>query len=160
MPNPYDPGRIEGCWLGVDHYMDWTHTQQSPYCGFDGTGGTVDPNHTDVPGGCTTDLPSWGSASPYVAWASANETTYGPVFIANGGGPDPDTYADAETVTLWEAKDFYNQIASAWGSNANLCIVDTTKHGIQYESLPCENDPPGASVLSDTASFITSHLPT
>ena len=160
-PPDYDPGRVAACWVGVNHYMDATHTQQTPNCGFDGPDGRVDPRYTDVPGDCTSDLTSFHDASPYVSWATANESDFGPVFIANGGGDytDPYDYDKAETVAITEPVDFYNRIASAWGTHAHLCIVDAPKHDSQYEDLPCENDPEGATVYSDTAAFIEAQLP-
>jgi len=103
-------------------------------------------------------------ASPYVSWATANESDFGPVFIANGGGDytDPYDYAKAETVAITEPEDFNHDrlIGNGWAlADAELCIVDAPKHDSQYEDLPCEGDPEGATVFSDTAAFIDAQLP-
>src|SRR6266536_2639891 len=161
--DPYDPRRIAGCWIGVNHYMDATHTQDTPNCGFDGPDGTVEPTYTDVPGDCTSDLQSWYDASPYVSWATANKPDFGPVFIANGGGDytDPYDYDKAETVAITEPLDFHidRLLGNGWNtSNSQLCIVDAPKHDSEYEDLPCDDDL-DSTVFSDTAAFIDAQLP-
>jgi len=167
-PDGYDPGRMGGCWWAMDHYMDWTATQQSPYCGFDGPGGEVGPDSTDVPGDCTSDLQSWYDVSPYVTWASATESDFGPMFVANGGGPyiappDPYPYEDAETVVITDPVDFYKLLTQTldWTSDeANLCIVDAPLHGSEYEDYLCDDDATsGHTVFWKTAAFINSQLP-
>ncbi len=163
-PPDYDPGRVAACWVGVNHYMDATHTQDTPNCGFGGPDGRVEATYTDVPGDCTSDLQSWHDASPYVSWATANKPDFGPVFIANGGGDytDPYDYDKAETVAITEPEDFNHDrlIGNGWAlADAELCIVDAPKHDSQYEDLPCEGDPEGATVFSDTAAFIDAQLP-
>ena len=179
--DPYDGGRMDDCWTGENHYMDFLHTQVLPYCGFDHLSGgqldgEVDPQHTDISGNpsppdtCTTDDADWANASPYTEWLNQNatEAVYGPVFMANGGGPyDPAhpeqyQYKSAETEAVTDAYDFKDLLLDTlhWGSsNLDLCIVDTPKHATEYQGLPCEGDPQGATVLDDTAAFISAHLP-
>ena len=87
--------------------------------------------------------------------------------MANGGGPfDPAhperyQYTSAETVAVTDAYDFDTLLGTLGWLPADLdrCIVDTPLHGTKYEGLPCEGDPPGGTVLADTAAFISSHLP-
>ncbi len=107
--------------------LDFQHTQQDPNhrCGFDHTveegqnDDQGDPFLTDISGNpsqdiCTTDDADWANASPYTEWLNQNatEAVYGPVFMANGGGPyDPAhpelyQYARAETEAVTDAYDF------------------------------------------------------
>ncbi len=63
-------------------------------------------------------------------------------------------------MAVTDAYDFDTLLGTlGWGSNRDRCIVDTPKHATEYEGLPCEGDPPGGTVLADTAAFISSHLP-
>jgi len=64
-------------------------------------------------------------------------------------------------VAVTEPYDFDTRLGTlGWfPADLDLCIVDTPKHATEYEGLPCEGDPPGGTVLADTAAFISSHLP-
>jgi hypothetical protein len=163
-----------GCWKAEDHYMDYLHTQPGALCGIDGTDGEVDPEHSDITGvssqdTCTTDEAAWTDVSPYYRWSdpSVNPDDYGPVFIANGGGPyDPDhpenyDYANAETVAITDPYDFDTLLQTLdWNSsNLELCIADVAQHGIWYRHDPCDFEPANTTVIAATAEFITSHWP-
>jgi hypothetical protein len=168
------------CWKGTDHYLDSYDENGDPICGFDAQG-NVDPAYTHIPPDdpepdCvdSTGVQQWHDASPFNIWTDnvASVIDYGPVFTANGGGDDagtglgndPGDYDAAETVAVQEPLDFFGLlVGNDWNEgevdHAILCVVDTVRHGTNYEDMHCDdNSDPGASVLSDTGDFLLAQM--
>ena len=161
--NPDDRDRAPGCWFGVDSYLDSFHPGpgREPYCGFD-QDGNVNRDTTDIDppeSVCETNAQDWVDASPRVSWDCLCFSQFGPVFVANGGGPDPNIATQAETVPLREAQEFQQALlANFWSdTDAVLCTVDTTLHATAYEGLPCDDGDP-STVFGRTIAFFNEKL--
>ncbi len=162
--NPNDRDRAPGCWFGVDSYLDSFNADRVPDCGFEN--GQVNRDSTDIDPSdpehaCDSKWRDWVDASPRVSWACQCADAFGPVFVANGGGTDPNDAMQAETVPLEEAREFHGVLVqNLWlPEDAVLCEVNTTQHATGYENLPCNDGNPN-TVLGRTITFFIDHLTT
>jgi len=161
--DPMDRGRAAGCWFGVDRYLDSFYPNGKPHCGFDESG-AIDRDTTDIDPAnpeqsCEPDKAGdWVDASPQVSWGCLCAAAFGPVFFANGGGPDRNDVLQAETVPLEEALEFQGTLLGQdWlPADAVLCTVNTPLHSTNYRDLPCNDDTP--SVFDRTIAFFNDHL--
>jgi acetyl esterase/lipase len=146
---------VTRCWTGEDFYLnsvDYSQTPPNPptpVCGI-----PRDPVNSKP----CADAQPWIDAAPYTQWNAGSHSTLPPAFFSNAGGPDPNIYANAETVPLQEAIEFRNLLVLKGflqGVDMDFCVVDSKLHGSKYlfdPALSCETHP-GEFVFTSTLNF-------